>query len=93
MSHQNCVRYLTQHHVELTDLSFTKAQAFSGLEIFGGNKFSTIPGDLVTELAIYREVKVRGGPIRGGHSASVNAENFVLNSHLLPNLKKSWKTK
>ena len=48
---------------------------------------------MVTELAIYREVKVRGGPIRGGHSASVNAANFVLNSHMLPYLKKSWKTK
>ena len=48
-----------------------------------GNKFSTIPGDLVTEVAIYREVKVRGG-----HSASINAENFILNYHTLPKLKK-----
>ena len=84
-SHQNYVRYLTQYHVELTNLSFTKPQAFSGLEILGpgdslsGNKFSTIPGDLVTEVAIYREVKVRGGPMRGSHSASINAENFILN--------------
>ena len=53
-----------------------------------GNKFSTIPGDLVTEVAIYREVKVRGGPMRGGHSASINAENFILNYHMLPKLKK-----
>ena len=34
-SHQNYVRYLTQHYVELTNLSFTKPQAFSNLEIFG----------------------------------------------------------
>ena len=32
-SHQNYVRYLTQHHVELTNLSFTKPQAFSDLEV------------------------------------------------------------
>ena len=32
--HQNYVRYLTQHHAELTNLSFTKPQAFSDLEIF-----------------------------------------------------------
>ena len=43
--HQNYVRYLTQHHVELTNLSLTKPQAFSDLETFGpgaslsGNKF------------------------------------------------------
>ena len=98
-SHQNYVRYLNQHHVELTNLSFTKPQAFSDLEIFGpgdslsGNKFSTIPRDLVTEVAIYREVKVRDGPMRGGHSASINAENFILNSHMLPKLKKELKNK
>ena len=98
-SHQNYVRYLNQHHVELTNLSFTKPQAFSNLEIFGpgdrlsGNKFSTIPGDLVTEVAIYREVKVRGGPVRGGHSVSINAENFILNSHMLVKLKKELKKK
>ena len=56
-NHQNYVQCLTQHHVELPNLSFTKPQAFSDLEIFdpgdslSGNKFSTIPGDLVTEVA------------------------------------------
>ena len=57
-SHQNYTRYLNQYHVELTNLSITKPQAFSGLETFdlgaslSGNKFSTIPGDLVTEVTI-----------------------------------------
>ena len=98
-SHQNYVRYLNQHHVELTNLSFTKPQAFPDLEIFGpgdslsGNKFSTIPGDLVTEVAIYREVKAIGGPMRGGRSVSINAENFILNSHMLAKLKKELKNK
>ena len=69
------------------------------LEIFGPgvnlsvNKFSTIPGDLVTEVAIYKEVKDRAGPMRGGHSASINAENFILNSHMLPKRKKELKNK
>ena len=54
-----------------------------------GNKFLTIPGDLVTEMAINREVKIMGDPMRGSHSASINAENdFILNSHMLANLKK-----
>ena len=98
-SHQSYLQFLTQDHIQLTDLSFTKPQAFSDLKIFGpgdslsGNKFSTIPGDLVTEVAIYREVKVRGGPMRGGHSASINAENFILNSHMLVKLKKELKKK
>ena len=99
-SHQNYVRYLTQYHVELTNLSFTKPQAFSGLEILGpgdslsGNKFSTIPGDLVTVVAINREVKARGGPMRSGYSASINAESdFILNFHMLAKLKKELKKK
>ena len=33
-NHQNYVRFLTQYHVELPNLSFTKPQAFSDLEIF-----------------------------------------------------------
>ena len=72
-SHQNYVRYLIQHHdVELTNLSITKPQAFSDLETFGlgtslsGNDFLTPLGDLVTEVTINREVKVIGGPMRGG---------------------------
>ena len=99
-SNQNYVRYLTEHHVELTNLSFTKPQAFSDLEAFGpgdslsGNKFSTIPGDLVTVVAINREVKATGGPMRGGYSASINAESdFTLNFHMLAKLKKELKKK
>ena len=87
-NHQNYARYLTtQHHVEWTSLSITKPQAFSDLETFSlgpslnGNKYSTIPGGLVTEVTINRVVKVRGGPMRGGYSTAINAENdFILNS-------------
>ena len=93
-SDQNYVQYLTQDHVKLTNLLSTKPEAFTDLEIFGpGNKFSTIPGELVTKVGIYREVKVRGGPMEDGHSASINAENFILNSHVLAKLKKELKNK
>ena len=46
-SHQNYVRYLTQHHVELTNLSFTKPQAFSDIEIFG---WKTVTSRLVGQV-------------------------------------------
>ena len=31
--------------------------------------------------------------MRGGHSASINAENFILNSHMLAKHKKELKNK
>ena len=71
-NHQNYARYLTQPHVELTNLSITKPQAFSNVEIISlgaslsAKIFSTVPGDLVTEVIINREVKVTGGPLRDG---------------------------
>ena len=99
-NHQNYAQYLTQHHVELTNLSIAKPQAFSDLETIGlgaslsGNTFSTIPGDLVTKVAINRQVKVRGGPMGGRYSTSINAENdFILNSHVLAKLRKELKNK
>ena len=45
--HQNYVRYLTQHHAELTNLLFTKPQAFSDLEIFG---WKTVTSRLVGQV-------------------------------------------
>ena len=75
--------------------SIAKPQAFPDLKILvlgaglSRNIFLTIPGDLVNEEAINREVIVRGGPMSGGYSTSVDAENdFILNSHILANL---WK--
>ena len=51
-----------------------------------------MPGDLVTEVTINREV--RGGPMTGGCSTSFDAENdFVLNSHILAELRKEFKNK
>ena len=71
-NHQNYFRCLTQHHIELKSLSITKPQDFFDLETFGlgasrsRNKILTIRRELVTEVTINREVKVRGGPMRGG---------------------------
>ena len=94
-NHQSYARYLTQHHVELTNLSITKPEAYSDLEAvslgasFSGNKFSIIPGDLVTEVTIKRQVKVRDGPMRAGYITSINAENnFILHSHILAKIRK-----
>ena len=54
----------------------------------------SIPGDLVTEVTVNREVKVRGGPMRGGYSISFNAENdFVLESVILTELRKELNIK
>ena len=82
--------------------SIAKPQAFPDFKslVLGAslsrNKFLTIPGDLVNEEAINREVIVRGAPMSGGYSTTVYAENdFILNSHILAkqNLKTKWNLK
>ena len=53
-----------------------------------------MPGDLVTEVAINREVEVREGPLRGGYCTDSDAWNdFVFNSHSLAELRKELKSK
>ena len=52
ISHQNYVWYLTQQHVELTNLSFTKPQAFSDWEIFGSKTVTSRLAGQVWEAAI-----------------------------------------
>ena len=59
-----------------------------------GRKFSTIPGDLVTEVTVNREVKIRGGPMRGGYSTSIEAvDDFILSTHSLAKLRRALKDK
>ena len=77
-----------------------KPQAFPDLKILvlgaslSRNKFLTVPEDLVNEETINREVIVRGGPMSGGYSTSIDAENdFILNSHMLAKLRKEFKNK
>ena len=80
--------------------SIAKPQSFPDLKILvlgaslSRNKFLTIPEDLVNEKTINREVNVRGGPMSGGYSAVIDAENdFILNSHILAKLRKEFKNK
>ena len=80
--------------------SIAKPQAFPDLKILllgaslSRNKFLTIPGDLINEGTINREVIVRGGPVSAGYSTSIDTENdFILNSHILAKLKKNLKIK
>ena len=54
-------------------------------------KFSTVPGDLVTEVTVNREVKNCSGPKRGGNSTSLEAvDDFILNTHALGKLHGYW---
>ena len=60
----------------------------------GGEQFSTIYGDLITKATINREVKVRGGPMRGGYSTSVRAtDNFIKMSHMMAAIRRKLKEK
>ena len=57
-------------------------------------KLSTIPGDLVTEVTVNREVKIRGGPLRGGYSTFVEAfDDFILNTYALAKLWRALKNR
>ena len=54
----------------------------------------TIPEDLLNEKTTNRKVNVRGGPMSGGYSTAIDAENdFILNSHILAKLRKEFKNK
>ena len=98
-NNQNYLRYLTTHHIELTNLLLKNPSAYKDLQICGigaslsGKKFSTTPGDLITKVTINSEVEFRGRPVRG-YSNSFDAENdFLLNSDILAELQKELKNK
>ena len=49
-----------------------------------GEQFSTIHGDLMTEVTINRDAKVRGGSMMGGYSTSDKTNDaFVKTSHVM----------
>ena len=59
-----------------------------------GRKFSTIRGDLVTEVTVNQEVKTRGGPMRDGYNTSVeDADDFILSTHSLAKLRRALKNR
>ena len=77
--HQNYSRYLTTQHAELTNLPLKNPSVYKDFQTYcigaslSGKQFSTIPGDLVTEVTITRDVKVRGGTMKGRYSTSLDA--------------------
>ena len=81
------------HHVELQALKQKEISPYEQSKTckMGASltwrKFSTVPGDLVTEVTVNREVKNRSDPKRGGNSTSLEAvDDFILNTHALGKL-------
>eukprot|EP00794_Sanderia_malayensis_P006502 gene6502-7247_t len=94
-NHHNYSRYLTHSHIVLSNMKEEDPDAYDDLSIYGpgislsGERFSSIAGDLVTEVGPNRESKIRGGPMRGGYSTSPEAvDTFYKNSHKLAKLRK-----
>lgn len=92
--HINYARYLTYQHVMLANLHKTNPTTWNELKenAFGGSltgdSFSTVHGDFITEVTVNREVKVRGGPMQGGFSTSLKAEDaFIKTNHLMAKVR------
>lgn len=88
--HQNYVRFLTYQHVTLKQCKSTNPNAWKEIQTNGfggslsGEPFSTVHGDYIRETTINLEVKVRGGPVHGGYSTSIQAnDTFIKTSHLM----------
>ena len=98
--HPNYARFLTYQHVTLEQLKLMNPSAWRELQDNGfggslsGEPFSTVHGDYITETTINREVKVRGGPMHGGYSTSLRAnDTFVKTSHLMAEVRSALKEK
>ena len=99
-NHQNYSRYLKYYHFELQSLKHNNSSAYKPFKIYrmGASltrrEFSTIPGDLVTEITVNQEAMIRGGLMRGGYSTSVKAvDDFILNTHALAKLRRALKNR
>ena len=98
--HPNDCRYLTAQHVNLSALSTQKSEIWEDLLANGfggsmsGETFSTIHGDLITETTINREVKIRGGRMRGGYSTSEETTDvFIKTSYIMATIRSKLKEK
>ena len=99
-NHVNYARYLTVQHTNFEQMEIKNKNAWEDLVTNGfggsisGKNFSTIHGDLITETTINREVKVRGGAMRGGFSTSKKAnDTFIKTSHLMAKVRRKLKEK
>eukprot|EP00794_Sanderia_malayensis_P005788 gene5788-6486_t len=98
--HVNYSRYLSAQHVNLQSIKINNPAAWEDLELNGfggsltGKPFSTIHGDLIAEVTINREVKVRGGPMQYGFSTNERTTDaFIKTSHIIANIRGKLKEK
>ena len=96
-NHQNYARYCSYQHVYLRSLQQEGHPAFDEMKLkgfgasIGGDKFSSIHGDLVTEL-FNKETKGTAGPFRAGFSTNTETVNtWVRTIHLHSNLHKTFR--
>ena len=99
-NHQNYSRYLMYYPLEFQTLKHNNSSTYEQSKTYKmgiswtRRKISSISGDLVTEVAVNREVKICGGPKRGGYSISVEAvDDFILNIHTLAKLGRALKNR
>ena len=77
-NHQNYARFCSYQHVYFRFLGKDKHPAFRDLKergfggSTGGEPFSSIHGDLITEL-FNKETKGAGGPFRAGFNTNIEA--------------------
>ena len=97
-NHINYSRYLTFQRVNFLKIKHCNENVWNDLlkEGFGGSlngePLSTIHGDLITEVTINREVKVRGYPMMGGYSPSDKKNDaFIKTSHVMGKVRSKLK--
>ena len=96
--HQNHARYGSYQHAYLNNLKTSNTQAYEDLlkRDFGGGitgqSFSTIYGDLITELFNGQTKGTAGGPFRAGFSTDIGAvTSWVKTIHIHCKLRDSLK--
>ena len=96
-NHQNYARYCSYQHVYLRTLQAQSHPAFEELKergfggSVGGGAFSTIHGDLITEL-FNKETKGTAGPFRSGFSTNPEAVNtWIRTIHIHSKLQETFR--
>ena len=94
--HINCASYMSFQHVYLSDLEAKGDPAIDNLIKRGtagnlsGDKFSSIHGDLITEV-FNGETKQQAGPHRSGFSTNVDAANtWIKTNHIHAKLRNKF---
>ena len=96
-NHQNYARYCSFQHVYLRSLEEQSYPAFGELKTkglggsIGGKPFSSIHGDLMTEL-FNKETKGTAGPFRSGFSTNTEAVNtWIRTIHIHSKLQETFR--